>query len=85
MTNFLKSDFEISGEYITYGQGRKFVARIKSRSPVTKSKFLKELIANHTVESYFDQLVLHTPPLAILRDSNRTWYDAIMQKFKDKR
>lgn len=35
MTKFIKAEFNTSGEYLTYGQDRKFVARFKHRGPLT--------------------------------------------------
>lgn len=74
MTTFQKSLFTTSGEYVFYGADRKFVARFKHRGPFTKAKFLKELIANHTVEGYFAALDAGKAPLAVLRDANEDWY-----------
>ena len=80
MTKFAKSEFSFHGGYLTYGADRKFVARFKHRGPFTKAKFLKELIANHTVESYFEALK-EKAPLAILRDANEDWYYGILEAF----
>jgi hypothetical protein len=80
MTKFVKAKFETSGEYVRY-EG-KFVARFKHRgSPFTKAKFLKELIANHTVESYFSEMANDKAPLTILRDTNENWYYGILEAF----
>lgn len=78
MTKFDKTKFETSGEYVHY-EG-KFVARFKHKGPFTKAKFLKELIANHTVESYFIELK-DKAPLAILRDANEDWYYSTLEAF----
>lgn len=83
MTKFNKADFQFHGGYLTYGADRKFVARFKHRGPFTKSKFLRELIANHTVESYFAALV-DKAPLMILRDANEDWYYGILEAFSGK-
>ena len=84
MTQFIKSDFGYFGGYLTYGTDRKFVARFKySGGPFTKAKFLKELIANHTVEDYFSALETKAP-LAILRDENPNWWDRVMEAWKNK-
>jgi hypothetical protein len=62
---FQKSLFETKGDCVFY-QG-KFVARFKWRkAPVTKAMFLKRLIAEHTVESYFSKLASGKAPLQIL-------------------
>lgn len=79
MTKFDKTKFETSGEYVKY-EG-KFVARFKHKGPFTKAKFLKELIANHTVESYFVEMSNNKAPLAILRDANEDWYYGILEAF----
>jgi hypothetical protein len=79
MTKFIKSEFNFDGMYLTYGPDRKFVARFKHRGPFTKAKFLKELIANHTVEGYFEALK-NSAPIAILRDANYEWYRNTMNK-----
>ncbi len=79
MTKFDKTKFETSGEYVKY-EG-KFVARFKHKGPFTKAKFLKELIANHTVESYFVEMSNDKAPLAILRDANEDWYYGILEAF----
>ncbi len=79
MTKFDKTKFETSGEYVKY-EG-KFVARFKHKGPFTKAKFLKELIANHTVESYFVKMSNNKAPLAILRDANEDWYYGVLEAF----
>jgi hypothetical protein len=80
MTKFNKSELNFDGMYLTYGVDRKFVARFKHRGPFTKAKFIKELVANHTVESYFLALV-DKAPLAILRDTNEDWYYGVLEDF----
>ena len=79
MTKFDKTKFETSGEYVHY-EG-KFVARFKHKGPFTKAKFLKELIANHTVESYFVEMSTGKAPLVILRDANEDWYYSTLEAF----
>ncbi len=79
MTKFDKTKFETSGEYVHY-EG-KFVARFKHKGPFTKAKFLKELIANHSVESYFVEMSNGKAPLAILRDANEDWYYSTLEAF----
>ena len=77
MTKFIKSEFETSGDQLRYGG--KFVARFKhKRGPVTKAKFLKELIANHTVESYFAAMQDGNAPFGILRDANEDWFYGLL-------
>lgn len=86
MTKFDKALINKDGEYVSYGVGakRKFIARFKHRGPITKAKFLKELIANHTVESYFAELEAGKAPLAILRDANEDWFYGILEAFSGK-
>jgi hypothetical protein len=79
MTKFDKSKFTTSGDYVHY-EG-KFVARFKHKGPITKAKFLKELIANHTVEGYFAEMANNKAPLAILRDANPDWFYGILEAF----
>ena len=57
-----------------------FIARFKHKGPITKAKFLKELIANHTVEAYANAYLFGMSPVGILRDRNVAWYDGIMSK-----
>lgn len=62
-----------------------FIARFKYKGPITKAKFVKELIANHTVESYANAYMFGMAPVAILEDKNPTWYSKIMTAWKEKR
>jgi len=82
MTKFVKSNFVTSGPYVHYVmhdvKRASFVARFKHRGPITKAKFLKELIANHEVETYFAEIQAGKAPLAILRDANPDWYYGIL-------
>lgn len=82
MTAFSKENFSFHSGYLMYGN--EFVARFKHRGPFTKAKFLKELIANHTVEGYFAELKNGKAPLIILRDANEDWYYDILEKFSGK-
>jgi hypothetical protein len=88
MSIFHKSLFTTSGDYLFYSPAgsstRKFVARFKHRGPITKAKFLKELIANHSVEGYFAELETGKAPFAILRDANEDWYYGILEAFSGK-
>ena len=83
MTKFVKANFITSGDYVFYGSHdmKNFVARFKHRGPFTKAKFLKELIASHTVESYFAEMEAGKALLAILRDANEDWYYDVLEKF----
>ena len=85
MTKFDKALINKDGEYVTYGVDRKFIARFKHNGPFTKAKFLKELIANHTVEDYFNAIDFGFAPLAILRDKNPNWYFDTIEKFSGKK
>ena len=82
MTNFNKTDFNFDGGYLTYKGA--FIARFKHRGPITKAKFLKELIKNHTVESYTNAYLFGFTPFAILKDKNPAWYDNIICDWKSK-
>lgn len=69
------------------GRGKDlFVARFKySGSPITKAKFLRELIKNFTVEEYVEarsQEGIESSPLEILKNKNPEWYENIMDKFR---
>lgn len=83
MTAFRKQDIVDNGEYVFYKEAdmKNFIARFKHRGPFTKAKFMKELIANHSVESYFAEMSEGKAPLAILRDANEDWYYDILEKF----
>lgn len=83
MTKFIKSHFITSGDYVFYGSHdmKNFVARFKHRGPFTKAKFLKELIANHTVESYFAEREAGKAPLEILREANEDWYFGVIEAY----
>lgn len=82
MTKFDKTKFTTSGDCVHY-EGQ-FVARFKHKGPFTKAKFLKELIANHSVENYFVEMKNGKAPLAILRDANENWYYGILEAFSGK-
>ena len=84
MTKFDKTQFSYHGGYLTYGQDCKFVARFKHRGPFTKAVFLKELIKNHTVESYFAALEARQAPLQVLAAANENWYYGILNDFSEK-
>lgn len=61
-----------------------FVARFKYKGPFTKAVFLKELIKNHTAETYFAALEAGKAPLEVLRDANEAWYYDVLNKFAEK-
>jgi hypothetical protein len=82
MTQFSKADFDYHGGYLTYKGA--FIARFKYRGPITKAKFLKELIKNHTVESYTNAYSFGYAPLAILKDKNPLWYENTIDEWKAK-
>lgn len=64
-----------------------FIARFKySGSPITKAKFLKELIANFTVEEYVEARNGHNnAPTRVLDDKNPGWSEGIVNAWKEKR
>jgi len=66
-----------------------FIGRFKySGSPITKAKFLTELIKSFTVEEYVEARSndgIDGSPLVILKNKNPAWYENIMQKFQMKR
>jgi hypothetical protein len=59
-----------------------FIARFKYRGPITKAIFMKELLKNHTVESYAAALDSGKSPLDVLRQKNPSWYENTMDKFR---
>ena len=61
-----------------------FIARFKYKGVVTKATFLKELIKNHTVETYLGTLDETGSPLCILSEANPTWYAKLLAKFNEK-
>jgi len=84
MNKFNKEDFRKEGKYLLWGPERKFVARFKYSGPFTMSKFRKELIANHTPESYFKAYDSGVAPLNILKDKNPVWYRNTLEAFKNR-
>ena len=51
-----------------------FIARFKySKGLITKAKFMKELIANHTVEEYAAANKAGIAPVTILTNANPDW------------
>jgi hypothetical protein len=88
---FNKSNFDYSGGYLVYfpegfanTRNRQFVARFKYRGPFSKAVFFKELLKNHTPESYFKAMETQSP-LEILRASNPVWYEKTLASFKKKK
>lgn len=82
MNKFTKDNLKKDGQYLVFGDDRKFVARFKHGGPFTMAKFKKELIANHTPESYFKAHASGKAPLTILQEANPDWYNRIMTAFK---
>lgn len=82
MNKFTKDTLKKDGQYLVFGPDRKFVARFKYGGPFTMAKFKKELIANHTPETYFAEMAKGKAPLTILKEANPSWYDGIMEKFR---
>ena len=66
--------------YYTINNEQKFVARFKYRNPITKAKFVKQLMKNHTPAEYFEKLGNRETPVGILRDADPVWYAEIMSK-----
>ena len=61
---FDRKSFNFDGEYLTYGEDRRFVARFKRGGMADFKKFL---IANFTVEEYFYKVkTCGHPPLTVL-------------------
>ena len=64
---FVKENFQMHGDYMMYAlDSAKFVARFKHMRAEAK-RFQKFLIANFTVEEYFELLDKQIPPLRILQ------------------
>ena len=84
MNKFSKDNLKKEGQYLLFGPERKFVARFKYRGPFTMSKFRKELIANHTPDSYFYALDRGIAPLTILKNVNPLWYSRTLEAFKNR-
>ena len=82
---FNKFNLIKDGQYLLYSDfdaERRFVARFKHGGPITMAKFRKELIANHTPQSYFAKMEKGKAPLDILKEANPSWYNSITTKFK---
>jgi len=85
MNTFTKDNLKKEGQYLLFGPDRKFVARFKyNRAPFTMSKFRKELITNHTPESYFREYDEGKAPLEILKEKNPVWYRDTLEAFKNR-
>ena len=82
MNKFTKDNLHRDGQYLLYGNDRKFVARFKHGGPFTMAKFRKELIANHTPATYFAAYDSGIAPFFILKEANPAWYNGIMAAFK---
>lgn len=82
MNKFTKDNLKKEGIWLFFGPDRKFVARFKYGGPFTMAKFKKELIANHTPETYFAEMAKGKAPLTILKEANPSWYNNIMTAFK---
>jgi hypothetical protein len=57
-----------------------FIARFKYAGPITKAKFVAELVKNHTVEDYTNAYLFGNTPVGILKDANPEWYERAMKK-----
>lgn len=82
MTNFVKKDFATSGDYLVYGEDRKFVARFKHRGgPFTKAKLIKALCKFYNTEEYFARLANNEAPFKILMNDGHVDFDMSTKKF----
>jgi len=83
MNYFDKKLFVTVGDRVYYevAGDLRFIARFKHRGPFTKAKFLKQLASNHTIGSYLSELASGKAPLAVLRDSDESWYYGILEAF----
>lgn len=68
--NFENSNFHWDGLYLRYGKDRRFVARFKYNKG-RRTAFQRLLVANCTVEDYFEKLEAGTPPLLIVSEVAR--------------
>jgi hypothetical protein len=84
MNKFTKDNLKKDGQYLVFGDERRFVARFKYNGPFTMSKFRKELIASHTPDSYFYALDRGIAPLNILRNVNPLWYSLTLEAYKNR-
>ena len=83
-TRFFKEHFHFDGLYLVYGLGqytkdRRIVARFKY-SKRDKASFIKFLIANFTVEEYFDAMANDMSPGAILE--SKGWVSPTVKKMR---
>lgn len=70
--------------YVTYGSGpnARFIARFKyNKGPVTKAKFIKQLVKAMSPTQYFAEMEAGKAPLTILIDNDPAWYEAEKKKF----
>lgn len=81
MTSFVKKDFDTRGEYMTYGEDRKFVARFKHGGPFTKARLIRSLCKFYTTEEYFTRLANNEAPFKILMNDGHVEFDAVNKKF----
>jgi hypothetical protein len=57
-----------------------FVARFKYRGPITKAKFVAQLVKSFTVEEYAAELENGNTPVGALADRDPEWFAAVMAK-----
>jgi hypothetical protein len=64
-----------------------FIARFKyAGTPITKAKFMKELVNNFTVEEYVTARNGHkVAPTTVLDNNNPGWSDRIVNAWREKR
>jgi hypothetical protein len=84
MNKFTKDNLIKDGQYLVFGPDRQFVARFKHGGPFTMAKFRKELMANHTPNSYFREYDSGMAPLTILQNANPAWYNNTLEAFKNR-
>jgi len=82
-TRFSKENFHFDGMYLVYGSGQypkqyRFVARFK-HCKRDRASFVKFLIANFTVEEYFNAMS-DTTPVVILE--SKGWVSPTIKKMK---
>jgi hypothetical protein len=89
-TKFSREKFNFHGGYLTYGayysKDEKFIARFKyGFSPITKAKFLKELLASGiSVEEYTARLDDGETPVGILDSMNEGWSKRICNAWAER-
>jgi hypothetical protein len=82
-TPFVKENFNYSGGYLTYG--KLFIARFKyGKSPITKAKFLKELLKSGITVEQYEEASKKQAPVTILDSNNPNWSKDICDAWIEK-